>query len=68
MTTTLGQIAPPGRDTVDAYAEFRSALLDFFELPTAQNFRRYQAASRSLPEPPRSRGAAGARAAAPEIP
>lgn len=48
MTSVLDQLAPPALDAGAAYAEFRSALLDFFEMSTAQNFRRYQAASRAL--------------------
>jgi hypothetical protein len=48
VTSVLDQIAASTLDAGAAYAEFRSALLDFFEMSTAQNFRRYQAASRAL--------------------
>jgi hypothetical protein len=48
VTSVLDQVALPALDAGAAYAEFRSALLDFFEVSTAENFRRYQAASRAL--------------------
>jgi hypothetical protein len=63
VTSVLDQMASPALDAGAAYAEFRSALLDFFEISTAQNFRRYQAASRALAAARRS----NARAALPEL-
>jgi len=63
VTAALDEIAPPVADAEQAYAEFRNALLDFADVSTAQNFRRYQAASRALAEARRPRVAPEARTA-----
>ena len=59
MTPVLDQVAPPVLDAGVAFAEFRSALLDFFEISTAENFRRYEAASRALATARKSNGRPG---------
>ena len=59
MTPVLDRVAPPALDAGAAFAEFRSALLDFFEISTAENFRRYEAASRALATARQSNGLTG---------